>query len=51
MYVGKTIKSIDIHSKGAWEGCEGEITFTDGTVLILSDNTDIDEGGEQSETI
>lgn len=45
-YVGKTIKSISICSRGAWEGCCGTITFTDGSILELNDETDIEEGIE-----
>lgn len=34
---GKVIKSIVFDSRGAWEGCTGEIHFTDGTVVYISD--------------
>ena len=45
-YVGKIIKSMEIQSRGRYEGCEGIIIFTDGTVLDLNGETYIDTSTE-----
>jgi len=45
-YIGKVIKSMEIQSRGRYEGCEGIITFTDGTVLELSGQTYVDTSAE-----
>lgn len=38
---GNQIISIGFDSCGAWEGCTGEIYFTNGTKVCISDNVTI----------
>ena len=38
---GNTIKTISFNSRGAWEGCTGEIEFNDGIHIYISDEVHI----------
>jgi len=35
---GKTIKYIELWSRGAYEGCTGRIDFSDGSALWIGDD-------------